>query len=79
MSCGVGHRHGLDLALPWLQHRPTAEAPIQRLAWETSYAMGAAQEMEKRQKKKYIYIYIHIYAHMEFLLWHSGLGTWHCL
>ena len=24
MSCGVGHRLGLDLALLWLWHRPAA-------------------------------------------------------
>ena len=40
MSCGVGHRHGLDPVLLWLWHRPEAIAPIQLLAWETPYAMG---------------------------------------
>jgi len=29
MSCGVGHRHGLDLALLWLWHRlAVATTPI---------------------------------------------------
>ena len=28
MSCGVGYRHGWDLALLWLWHRPVATALI---------------------------------------------------
>ena len=52
MSCGVGCRHGSDPALLWLWRRPVATAPVGPLAWETPYAMGAAQEMAKRQKKK---------------------------
>ena len=28
MSCGVGHRCGSDLVLPWLWHRPAATGPI---------------------------------------------------
>ena len=57
MSYGVGHRCGLDLALLW----PVATAPIQPLAWEPSYATGAALEKAKKKKKtcryrKYIYI-----------------------
>ena len=58
VSCGVGCRHGLDLALLWLWRRPVATAPIRALAWESPYAAGAAQEIpttttkEKRQKKK---------------------------
>ena len=51
MSCGVGHRRGLDLVLLWLWYRPVATAPI-TLAWEPPYAMGAAQEKARRQKKK---------------------------
>ena len=39
-----------DLALLWLWCRPVATAPIQPLAWESLYAVGAAQEMAKRQK-----------------------------
>ena len=34
MSCGVGHRHGSDLALLWLWHRLVATVPIRPLAWE---------------------------------------------
>ena len=52
MSCGVGRRHCSDPALLWLWYRPVATALIQPLAWEPPYAVGAAQEMAKRQKKK---------------------------
>ena len=49
MSGGVDCRLGLDLALLWLWHRLAATAPIQPLAWEPPYAVGAAL---KRQKVK---------------------------
>ena len=52
MSCGVGHRQGLDPTLLWLWHRPVATAPIKPLAWEPLYASGAAQEEAKSQKAK---------------------------
>jgi len=42
MSCGVGRRHGSDLVLLWLWHRPAAVVPIRPLAWEPPYAAGAA-------------------------------------
>ena len=42
MSCGVGRRRGLDLALLWLWGRQAAVAPIQPLAWELPYAVGVA-------------------------------------
>ena len=48
MSCSVGRRHGLDMALLWLWCRPVATALIQPLVWEAPYAVGAAL---KRQKK----------------------------
>ena len=38
----------VDPMLLW----PAAEALIGPLAWESPYAMGAAQEMAKRQKKE---------------------------
>ena len=41
MSCGGGHRLGLDLALLWLWYRLAATAPIRPLAWEPPYATGA--------------------------------------
>ena len=51
MSCGVRHRHGLDLALLWLWYRPAATALIQSVAWEFLCAKGAAL-------KRQIYVYI---------------------
>ena len=52
MSCGVGHRGGLDPALLWLWRRLGATAPIGPLAWEPPYDPGAALEKAKRQKNK---------------------------
>ena len=52
MSCGVGRRYSLDVALLWLWCRPAAMAPIRPLAWEPPYAAGAAL---KRQKKKSLF------------------------
>ena len=49
MSCGVGGRQSLDLALLWLWRRPAATALIRPLAWEPPCAVGAAL---KRQKKE---------------------------
>ena len=51
MSCGVGHRHGLDPVLLWLWRRPVATVPIGLLAWEPPYAMRKAL---KRQQNKTI-------------------------
>ena len=48
MNCDIGHRHGLDLALLWLWHRPVAVAPIGPLAWEPPYAAGAALKSKKK-------------------------------
>ena len=52
MSCGVGRRHGLDLALLWLWYRPAAVAPMRPLAWEPPYAVAAALKKKKDQKRK---------------------------
>ena len=52
MSCVVGHRHGSDLVLLWLWRRPAAEALIRPLAWDPSYAAGAALKKLKKKKKK---------------------------
>ena len=52
LSCGVGCRLGLDLALLWLWCRPVATAPIGPLAWEPPYTAGAAQRNSKKTKKK---------------------------
>ena len=47
LRCGVGRRHGSDLALLWLWHRPAATALIRLLAWEPSYAAGSALKRQK--------------------------------
>ena len=78
MSCGVGHRLGSDPVLLWLWCRPAAPAPIQPLAWELSYAAGAAL---KRQKKNQVVSRFHCshpprYHHHSlppFLLEYQGL------
>ena len=38
----MGHRCGLNPALPWLHCRSAAVAAIQPLAWELPYAIGTA-------------------------------------
>ena len=50
VSCGVGRRHGLDLALLWLWCRLAALAPIRPLAWECAHAAGAALKKYKKIK-----------------------------
>ena len=52
MSCGVGHRHGWNLALLWLWCRLAATAPFGPLPWEPPCAGGVALERAKRKKKK---------------------------
>ena len=52
MSCGAGHRRGLDLALLWLWRRPVATALIWPLVWEPPYAVGAALERQTKNKIK---------------------------
>ena len=52
MSCGVGHKCGLYLALLWLWCRMVAKTLIQPLAWEPPYAVHVALEKAERQKKK---------------------------
>ena len=42
MSCGVGGRPGLDLALLCLWHRLAATAPIRPLPWKLSSAATVA-------------------------------------
>ena len=53
MSCGIGRRHGSDLALLWLCSRPAATAPIRTLAWEPPYAVGAALKRQKKKRKEF--------------------------
>ena len=52
MSCGVGHRCGLDSALLWLWYRLAATAPIRPLAWEPPHAKGVALKKPKTKKQK---------------------------
>ena len=52
MSYGVGHRCSSDPKLLWLWCRLAAVAPIQPLAWEPPYAVGAALKRQKTKKKK---------------------------
>ena len=51
MSCGVGHRRSLDLALLWLWLWRAATAPIQPLAQEPPYAQGEALKSQKPKIK----------------------------
>ena len=46
VSCSLGHRHGSDLTLLWLWHRPEAVAPTQPLAWKLPCASGAALKIK---------------------------------
>ena len=52
MSCGVGRRCSSDSALLWLWCRPAATALIGPLAWELSYAQGAALKRHERKKER---------------------------
>jgi len=52
MSCGVGHKHGSDLALLWLWRRPAAAVPVLPLAWELPYATGVALKDRKKKTKR---------------------------
>ena len=52
MSCGVGHRRGLDPVLLWLWGRLVAAALIQLLAWELPYAVDVALKTHQKQKLK---------------------------
>ena len=51
MSCGVGRRRGLDLALLWLWPRPSAPPPIRPLAWEPTYIAGVVLKRQKTKTK----------------------------
>ena len=50
MSCGLSHILGSDPALLWLWLWLEAAAPIQPLAWEPPYTMGAAIKSKTKQK-----------------------------
>ena len=52
MTCGVGHRLSLDLALLWLWRRRAAAAPVGPLASEPLCAAGATLKRQDQKKKK---------------------------
>ena len=52
MSCGVGRRLSLDLALLWLWRRPAATAPMRPLAWEPQYEKAKKKKKKQEKKKK---------------------------
>ena len=52
MSCSVGCRFVLDLALLWLWCRLAAAAPIGPLAWEIPYATGAGVKKKKKKEEE---------------------------
>ena len=76
MNCGVGHKHGSDSALLWLWRRLAATALIRPLAWEPSYATGAALGKVKKQKtpqkihlskcRENVYSFVLVYSEAKF-------------
>ena len=52
VSCGVSHRHGSDLVLLWLWHRPAATALIGPLAWELPHTWGMALKIKKKKRRQ---------------------------
>ena len=59
MSCGVGCRHGSDLALLWLWLWPAATAAIRLLAWEPPYATPAAVVNNNNKRMKSCHVQPH--------------------
>ena len=68
MSCGVGCKYGLDLALLWLWCRPAAAALTRPIAWEPPYVMGEALK-DKRQTRKYNTIQYNTIKYNKIKLW----------
>ena len=52
LCCGLWLQPQLDLAMVWLWCRPVATAPIQPLAWESPYVMGAALKRQRKKKER---------------------------
>ena len=48
----TSHTQGLDLALLWLWHRPTAVALIWLRAWEPPYATGVVPPPPKKRRRR---------------------------
>ena len=51
MSCGVGHRRGLDPVLLWPWRKPAAAALIPPVAWELPYATDVALKKERKKTR----------------------------
>ena len=79
MSCGVGHRHGSDLAFQdgcgvgrqlYLQFRPPA--------WEPPYAMGVALKKQKEKKKERMYhLHLTLAKNVYIYLFYFWPHPWH--
>ena len=52
MSCGIGHRHGLDAVLLWLWYRLAAVAPILPPSLGTSICHGWGPKKQKKKERK---------------------------
>ena len=52
MSCGAGHRLGLDLMLPGLWCWMAAVALIWPIAWEPPYVLDVALKKQEKKNKK---------------------------
>ena len=52
MTCGIGRRQGLDLALLWPWRRLAATALIPPSAWELPHALGVVLKRPKKEEKK---------------------------
>ena len=52
MSCSVGHRHGSDLSLLWLQHRPAAAGLSRPPSLGTSICHRCGPKKIKKKKSK---------------------------
>ena len=72
MSCGVGHRLGLDPVLLWLWHRPMTTALIQSVAWEFPYAAGMALKSKQTKKKKNEKVLICVFLYFSPLIKYSN-------
>ena len=66
MSCGVGHRRGLDLALLWLWCKQAAIALIRPLAWELPYSTSVALKKERKKEKHHLYNTHFVNGRLEF-------------
>ena len=67
VSCGVGGRRGLDLALLWLWCRLAAVAPIRPLAW-ASTCHRCGPKKSKKKKKKIVSPPSHLSYYLYFIL-----------